>query len=75
MNEPPVCVLCEDEYMTRDGCDDGKYCDPCAQERVAELEDFLKKFRDIIEFGPYASTEITTIVLEADALLKKGEAR
>lgn len=43
MNEPPVCARCEDEYFLRDGMEPTKYCDPCAHERVAELEALLEK--------------------------------
>lgn len=38
MNEPPVCEKCGDEYWLGEGCEVSKYCDPCAQERVAEVE-------------------------------------
>jgi hypothetical protein len=36
MNEPPM--------------EETKYCDPCAQECVSELEPMVKKLRDFIEF-------------------------
>jgi hypothetical protein len=36
--DPTECVRCGNHYSLRDGCDPGKYCDPCAQERVIELE-------------------------------------
>jgi len=38
MNEPPVCVRCEEEYGLRDGMDPSKYCDECAQILIDELE-------------------------------------
>jgi hypothetical protein len=38
MNEPPICARCEEEYSLHDGMDPSRYCDPCAQERVSELE-------------------------------------
>jgi hypothetical protein len=41
MNEPPTCARCEDEYNLRDGMEPSKYCDPCAQIRVTELEALL----------------------------------
>lgn len=46
-----------------------KYCDPCAHERVSELEPMLKKLRDFIEFGPFYGEDATNIVLEADKVL------
>lgn len=72
MNEPPVCVLCESEYNLHDGMDVSKYCDPCAQSRVIDVEIMLKKLRDFIEFGPFYGIESTNIVIEADELLNKG---
>lgn len=45
MNEPPVCARCGDEYWLRDGMEPTKYCDPCAHERVAELEALLEKLK------------------------------
>jgi hypothetical protein len=69
MNEPPVCESCGCEYGLREGCDPSKYCDNCAQERVALVEPMLKKLRDFIEFGPYCSEQATNIVIEADRVL------
>lgn len=52
MNEPPTCARCEDEYSLRDGMEPSKYCDPCAQEIVSELEAMLaaelQRCRDVI---------------------------
>jgi hypothetical protein len=64
------CARCGDEYNLRDGMEETKYCDPCAQECVSELEPMVKKLRDFIEFGPVCSTEATNLVLEADAVLR-----
>lgn len=33
-----ACARCHNVYELRDGCEPTKYCDPCAHERVAELE-------------------------------------
>jgi hypothetical protein len=70
MNEPPVCALCEEEYWLEDGMDPSKYCHPCAQTRVSELEPMLKKLRDFIEFGPYYGEDATNIVIEADKVIR-----
>jgi hypothetical protein len=44
-NDPPVCEACEDEYSLRDGMEVSRYCDPCAQERVAVAEDVINTVR------------------------------
>ena len=75
MNEPPTCARCGDEYNLRDGMDPSKYCDPCAQEHISELEPMLKRLRDFIEFGPVCSTEATNLVLDADKVLGESSTR
>ena len=43
MNEPPTCKCCEEEYDLHDGMEPSEYCDPCAQERVSELETLIER--------------------------------
>jgi PHP family Zn ribbon phosphoesterase len=43
MYEIPTCARCEGEYALRDGEEPSKYCDPCAQERVVELEELVNR--------------------------------
>lgn len=38
LNEPPICARCEEEFIFDDDMTAPRYCDPCAHERVSELE-------------------------------------
>ena len=37
-NDPPCCERCGMEYNLRDGDDPSKYCDPCAQAALLDME-------------------------------------
>lgn len=66
MNEPPTCARCEDEYSLRDGMEPSKYCDPCAQERVSELEAMLatepQRWRDVKVELPEPGKFVTIVI-------------
>jgi hypothetical protein len=32
-----ICKCCDGEFILRDGCEEGDYCDPCAQKLVPDL--------------------------------------
>lgn len=42
LNEPPICAKCEEEFIFDDDMTAPRYCDPCAHERVSELEMQMK---------------------------------
>lgn len=69
MNEPPTCARCGDEYSLRDGMEETKYCDPCAPERVSDLEPMVKQLADLQAYVSLHITEIEELGREGPVLV------